>query len=212
MSWLGVNGRETSRENHVGDGRHGAHGLMGDGISMRVHGSLVFGASCLDVRTFTFCQLMGFPLNHQKLNFSQGSRKQPSNGRSHGIASTASRAPCAGQLVLSLAEYSCDLQAVAKVQGRRPVHLLAQWNRPSPSKLALLGGGGGEVGEKKRVVGWEPGTSCFLVGGLGEVGWGSQRKTAPPKQKVEFQIGVPNPPPPTKRKTRNIFLASGPKV
>ncbi|CAJ1440574.1 unnamed protein product, partial [Effrenium voratum] len=33
------------------------------------------------------------------------------------------------KLVLSLAEHSCDLQAVAKVQGRRPVHLLAQWNR-----------------------------------------------------------------------------------
>ena len=27
-----------------------------------------FGASCLDVRTLTFCQLMGFPLNHSKLN------------------------------------------------------------------------------------------------------------------------------------------------
>ena len=25
---------------------------------------LIFGAFCLDVRIFTFCQLMGFPLNH----------------------------------------------------------------------------------------------------------------------------------------------------
>ena len=25
---------------------------------------LSFGAFCLDVRTLTFCQLMGFPLNH----------------------------------------------------------------------------------------------------------------------------------------------------
>ena len=31
--------------------------------------SFLFGAFCLDVRTLTFCQLMGFPLNHQKSNF-----------------------------------------------------------------------------------------------------------------------------------------------
>ena len=30
---------------------------------------LLLGASCLDVRILTFCQLMGFPLNHKKLNF-----------------------------------------------------------------------------------------------------------------------------------------------
>ena len=34
-----------------------------------------FGAFCLDVRTSTFCQLMGFPLNYLKvIHFSQGSR------------------------------------------------------------------------------------------------------------------------------------------
>ena len=31
--------------------------------------SIIFGASCLDASTLTFCQLMGFPLNHYKLNF-----------------------------------------------------------------------------------------------------------------------------------------------
>ena len=32
-----------------------------------------FGACCLDVRTLTFCQLMGFPLNNQELvTFSRG--------------------------------------------------------------------------------------------------------------------------------------------
>ena len=28
-----------------------------------VVGDLIFGALCLDVRTLTLCQLMGFPLN-----------------------------------------------------------------------------------------------------------------------------------------------------
>ena len=37
-----------------------------------------FVAFRLDVRTLTFCQLMGFPSEHQKLNFQQGSRKQSS--------------------------------------------------------------------------------------------------------------------------------------
>ena len=36
-----------------------------------------FGAFCLDVRTLTVCRTMGFPLNHEKLRFQQGSRKQP---------------------------------------------------------------------------------------------------------------------------------------
>ena len=27
-------------------------------------GDIVFGAFCLDVRTLTVCQLLGFPLNH----------------------------------------------------------------------------------------------------------------------------------------------------
>ena len=45
----------------------------------RIHRSnkrdlLNVGALCLDVRTLTCCQLMGFPSNHQKLNFRQGSR------------------------------------------------------------------------------------------------------------------------------------------
>ena len=31
--------------------------------------SLSFGAFCLEIRTLTFYQLMGFPLNHQMLNF-----------------------------------------------------------------------------------------------------------------------------------------------
>ena len=35
-----------------------------------------FGAVCLDVRTLTFCQLMGVSIKPQKLNFWQGSRKQ----------------------------------------------------------------------------------------------------------------------------------------
>ena len=34
-----------------------------------------FGAFCLDVRTFTFCQRMGFPLNHEQLlTFSRASQ------------------------------------------------------------------------------------------------------------------------------------------
>ena len=28
-----------------------------------------FGAFCLDARTLTFCQLMGFPLKQEQLNF-----------------------------------------------------------------------------------------------------------------------------------------------
>ena len=35
-----------------------------------------FGAGCLDVRTLTFCQLMGFLLNHHKLNFLAGEQKE----------------------------------------------------------------------------------------------------------------------------------------
>ena len=31
-------------------------------------GYVLFGACCLDVRTLTFCQLMGFPLNHKQLS------------------------------------------------------------------------------------------------------------------------------------------------
>ena len=43
---------------------------------------LIFGAFCLDVRTLTFCRLMGFPLNHikpLKVKLLAGSRKQPSH-------------------------------------------------------------------------------------------------------------------------------------
>ena len=40
-------------------------------------GEVLFGAFCLDVRTFARCQL-GFPLNHKKLNF-QRSRKLSSS-------------------------------------------------------------------------------------------------------------------------------------
>ena len=42
---------------------------------------LNFGAFCLDVITLTFCQLMGFASNHEKLNFQQISKKQPSEDK-----------------------------------------------------------------------------------------------------------------------------------
>ena len=58
----GINPR-VILEDEAGAGRkRGRRSLLKKGRS-------TFGAFFLDVRTLAFCQLMGFPLNHQKLNF-----------------------------------------------------------------------------------------------------------------------------------------------
>ena len=50
-----------------------------DCLASSSHPFAVFGACCLDVRTF-FCQLMGFPIKPLKVfHFEQKSRKQPSS-------------------------------------------------------------------------------------------------------------------------------------
>ena len=46
-------------------GRVGCYGLLpGEPKGNLSSPQLVRGAFCLDVRTLTFCQLLGFPVNH----------------------------------------------------------------------------------------------------------------------------------------------------
>ena len=51
-----------------------------------------FVAFCLDVSTSTFCQLMGFPLNHQKLNL-QRNRENSSQIQQRSEAMGVPKAP-----------------------------------------------------------------------------------------------------------------------
>ena len=72
----------TFRGQLSGAGRAGEAGAPGMPAGREVQGrgapieeSLVHFAWMFELQLF--CQLVGFPLNHQKLNFQQGSRKQP---------------------------------------------------------------------------------------------------------------------------------------
>ena len=57
------------RSNAAGLKRRLSELVVVPSLSPSLTSQLPFGACCLDVRTLTLCQLMGFPLNHEKLNF-----------------------------------------------------------------------------------------------------------------------------------------------